>query len=127
MKQVIVMRTDLPGMATGKMCAQAAHASLGAVLPYLRPQSTSVGDWGRNRPKIDAWLAGSFTKVVLRVDSLDKLQDLHSAAVKAGLITCLITDAGRTVFRGEPTVTCCAIGPDANGAIDAITGGLRPL
>jgi PTH2 family peptidyl-tRNA hydrolase len=123
MKQVIVMRTDLPGMATGKMCAQSAHASLGAVARYL----LSPGDALYERELVLTWLAGSFTKIVLRADSEEQLRSLHQAAKDAGLITVLITDSGRTVFKGEPTVTCCAIGPDEEDKINKITGELKPL
>jgi len=114
MKQVIVVREDLK-MRKGKVGAQVAHASLGAVLPHQ-------GD-----PRVKAWLEHSFTKVCLRVDRLDHLEEIHAAAQEAGLITCLITDAGRTEFNGVPTKTCVAIGPDVGSRIDAITGDLRLL
>lgn len=114
MKQVIVMRTDL-NMRKGKVAAQAAHASLGAVLP------------NQDDERVQRWLGGSFTKVCVQVDSEENLLALHSLAERRGLITCLITDNGKTEFHGVATRTCVAIGPDENDVIDEITGGLKLL
>lgn len=114
MKQIIVMRNDL-NMRKGKMVAQGAHASLGAVL-------ANEGD-----PRIQQWLAGSFTKICVKVDSLEELRSVYESADAAGLICCLITDNGLTEFNGVPTKTCCAIGPDTPEALAPVTGHLRLL
>ena len=129
MKQVIVMRNDL-NMRKGKMCAQAAHASLGAVLPYVGNPPAVVGDGGvaqRHQETIDTWLAGPFTKICVRVNSEQELLDVHQAAKAAGLIECLITDLGLTEFHGAPTLTCCAIGPATDEDLQPITGDLKLL
>ncbi len=114
MKQVIVVRNDL-GMRKGKVGAQVAHASLGAVLPHLDDE------------RVKAWLADSFTKICLRVDDEDGLLAVHLEAFFAGLITHLVIDNGLTEFHSVPTRTCVAIGPDVESKIDAITGGLKLL
>lgn len=118
MKQYIVMRADLRNteghkVRTGKLIAQGAHASLGVVATY-----------GLNEPRIKEWLAGSFTKICLKVDSEKELLDMYFRAIEAGLLTRLIIDNGRTEFSG-PTVTCCAIGPDTEENLAMITGGLK--
>lgn len=114
LKQIIVMRKDL-GMPAGKMVAQGAHASLGAVLEY------------RDDPRVVEWLAGSFTKVCVRVESEDALIALWHKAIDAKLPTALITDNGKTVFHGVLTTTCCAIGPATAEELAPITGELKLL
>lgn len=114
MKQIIIMRKDL-GMRAGKMVAQGAHASMGALLSH------------RDDSRVTEWLCNSFTKVCVRVDSLDELMDTYIAAIEAGLIVSLVTDNGLTEFHGEKTITCCAIGPDTPEKLDPITGSLKLL
>lgn len=115
MKQIIVMRTDL-NMRKGKMVAQGAHASMGAVLTV-----------GLDDPRIAEWLAGPFTKICVCADNLQELMDTVIAAKQADLIHCLITDNGLTEFHGEKTITCAAIGPATNEALQPITGHLKLL
>lgn len=114
-KQIIVMRTDL-GMRKGKMIAQGAHASLKVLLDH-------TASWEAK----DEWISGTFTKICLRVDSEEELLELHSIAMLAGLHSALITDAGRTEFKGIPTNTCLAIGPEFPEDLDPVTGHLKLL
>jgi peptidyl-tRNA hydrolase, PTH2 family len=113
MKQVIVMRKDLPSTA-GKLVAQGAHASVGATVGNL------------DDPRVKEWLAGEFKKIVVRTDSWDDFQAVRLQAEAAGLLVTVITDAGHTIYK-EPTVTCMCIGPDTNENLDPITGHLRTL
>lgn len=127
MKQIIVMRNDL-NMRKGKMVAQGAHASMGAILPYLHPsRSVSSEEMLQQMPKILEWLAGPFKKICVRVDSEDELIEVEMKAAATGLITCLITDSGLTEFGGTLTITCAAIGPDTDEALAPITGHLTLL
>lgn len=132
-KQVIVVRKDL-GMRKGKIGSQVAHASLGAVLKhsYNDPLYYNGRIIEQRRslplsPEMKEWLDGPFTKIVLGCANLEELQGLKEAADKAKLLTCLITDAGKTEFNGVPTITCLAIGPAREEDIDPITGYLKPL
>ncbi len=113
-KQIIVMRKDL-GMRAGKMVAQGAHAALAVVLRHA------------SDPRVTTWLTESQAKVCVRVESEQELLDVVHAARSAGLLAELITDAGRTEFHGEPTLTCAAIGPDTPENLDPVTGELRLL
>ena len=113
-KMIIVMRKDL-NMRKGKMVAQGCHAAVGAILDH--PSHKSV----------KAWLASSFKKICVSVNSEQELLDVASAGQKAGLITKLITDAGHTEFNGVPTITCCAIGPATHEELQPITGSLPLL
>jgi peptidyl-tRNA hydrolase len=51
------------------------------------------------------WIEGSFTKIVVGVDSLEKLLDLQKQAEKAGITNALITDSGFTEFK-ETCFSC---------------------
>ncbi len=120
-KQVIVMRKDL-NMRKGKIAAQAAHASLAAVIQgAIRSK-----DFIRipNEEALTEWLNGSFRKICVYVNSEDELMSVYLLAKKLGLRSALITDRGDTEFGGVPTRTCCAIGPDTNERIDEVTAKL---
>jgi peptidyl-tRNA hydrolase, PTH2 family len=120
-KQVIVMRKDLK-CRKGKLIAQGAHASLGAILSLCQQDGNrlilEMDD--RTRP----WLTGRFKKICVYVNSEAELLEVHEQAKAAGLITSLIKDAGLTEFNGVATLTCCGIGPDRADKIDAVTGQL---
>lgn len=119
-KQVIVMRKDL-NMRKGKLVAQGAHASLGAVLS----QATKSQDGKQlvldlTDPRLEPWLTGRFKKICVYVNTEQELLDLHATALSNGLITALIQDAGLTEFAGVKTLTAVAIGPDFEDKIDAV-------
>ena len=118
MKQVIVMRKDL-NMRKGKMIVQGSHASEGA---YDRSKESFMGIVNISLWKRDH----AHTKVCVSVDSEEELLDVHNQAQKAGIISYLVLDAGKTEFK-EPTYTCCCLGPDENDVIDTITGKLKLL
>lgn len=105
-----MIRQDLK-LPKGKMAAQAAHASVEAVLK----SDTKV---------IRKWHEEGMAKIVVKVRDEKELVKYFQRAKEKGLVTALITDAGRTVV--EPgTKTCAAIGPDEEGLIDEITGKLN--
>lgn len=112
-KLTLVVRADL-GMGRGKIAAQAAHAAVGAAL-------ASIGT-----PAFKAWLRHGQPKVVLRANSEEELNAIAAEAAEAGLPVQIVRDAGRTQVA-EGTPTCCAIGPAADEAIDAITRELPLL
>ncbi len=112
MKQIIVLRRDL-GMRRGKEISQGAHASMKVVLENLE------------HPDVKAWLAGPFAKIVVVCDSEQDLLDLVAAANASGIITSLIQDAGRTEFKGVPTLTAAALGPAEADRLNPITGHLK--
>ena len=119
-KQVIVMRRDL-GMRRGKEIAQGAHASMIWLALRIRQPGYAFTEAERR------WLDGAFTKVCVRVDSEEELLTVVQRAQEAGVLVQLCVDAGRTEFRGVPTPTCCAVGPDYPERIDPITGHLKLL
>ena len=128
-KQVIVVRTDL-NMRKGKMCAQAAHASM----EFLRDR---LGDWHqlinrhlkgnvRLRPVEFEWLTGDRTKVVVQGRDLRHLIELQATCKLTNVLSYMMVDQGRTDV--EPgTTTALAIGPAESEFIDRITGDLPLL
>lgn len=107
-KQVLVMRKDL-NMRKGKLCSQAAHASVAATIHNME------------HPAVIAWLAGRFTKITCYVNSEEELEELYQKAVQNNLISEKIIDSGFTEFHNNPTFTCIAIGPGKNEDIDVVT------
>jgi peptidyl-tRNA hydrolase, PTH2 family len=124
-KQVIVIRRDL-NMRRGKEIAQGAHAAMAWLTVRIRH---NLSDCDRDRdytlsdftPAEEAWIKGSFRKVVCQADSLRDLMTIHEAAEAAGLEAQLITDNGITEFGGVPTITALAIGPDYDERLDPVT------
>ncbi|MBI4151495.1 peptidyl-tRNA hydrolase [Candidatus Woesearchaeota archaeon] len=112
LKQVILVRHDLQ-LPKGKLAAQVAHASVEAVL--------------KTDPKtVKSWRAEGMAKIVLKVKDEKELLFYYQKAKDDGLISSLITDAGRTVIA-PGTKTCVAIGPEEEEAIDLVTGRLPLL
>ncbi len=109
-KQVILVRQDLK-LPKGKMAAQAAHASVEAVLRS-------------DKDKVKSWRGEGMAKIVLKVADLKELHKYNQMAKDAGLTTATITDAGRTCIA-PGTMTCCAIGPDEEDDVDAIISELK--
>lgn len=110
LKQVIIVRSDLK-LPKGKMSAQAAHASVEAVLRS-------------DKRKVNAWRSEGMAKIVLKVNDLKELRKYNQLAKSTGLVTATITDAGRTTIA-PGTTTCMAIGPDFDEKIDNITKELK--
>lgn len=143
-KQVILLRRDLRNteghkIRTGKLVAQGAHAAMMWVSKRLQ----TIWQQERDRPEDAtydgddtcrgwfsgdelAWIEGSFAKVVLGVDGEAELKALVDKALALGVRAEVVTDNGTTEFGGVPTVTCAALGPATDEALDVITGHLRP-
>ena len=105
--QYIVVRKDLvPIMGAGKLAAQVAHASLGAVLDNGKLLDT---------PEVRGWLAGPFTKLVVYVKTRQKLMNLAIKLDGLGVRNRLIWDACRTKLSPEEldgtTLTCMGVAP----------------
>ena len=138
-KQVIVMRKkfDFPDgtsrkLRTGKMMAQAAHASMKVILDGMerkdlggtRQVLTTSYDYGS---PLEEWINGLFTKVCVSVNSEEELDALYTKAKELNLPCAMIVDAGKTEFNGVPTKTCIAVGPALSEDVDLVTGGLPLL
>ena len=131
-KQVLIWRNDLKNqngqkVRSGKMGAQLAHASMGALLNLSVKMFEGELRINIEKPAVREWLEGRFTKVVLQVNSEQELLEIYELAIRNNLNSKLIQDAGLTEFGGVPTYTCMAIGPDYPENIDPITKHLKLL
>lgn len=114
MKQVILVRTDVP-MGKGKICAQVAHASLEAYKKALRERP----EW------VKEWEAGGSKKIVLKVKDEREMLDLYERASKE-VPAVLIRDAGYTQVP-PGTLTAAGFGPAPEGLLDRYFSGLKLL
>jgi peptidyl-tRNA hydrolase, PTH2 family len=130
-KQVIIIRKDLK-MRRGKEIAQGSHASIAWLTNRLMTRTKAITkelgggavtyadftepEWG--------WICGNFRKICVVVNSEEELRKVYQAALDAGLVAEIIEDTGLTEFRGVPTLTAVAIGPDYDEKIDPVTGHL---
>jgi PTH2 family peptidyl-tRNA hydrolase len=73
------------------------------------------------------WLDGPFTKICVSCDSEEELLVLVEKAKTEQILTCLITDSGKTEFNGVPTITCAAFGPEWVEKLDELTKHLKLL
>lgn len=123
-KQVIVVRKDL-NMRKGKIAGQVGHAAM----MFLTKQATIEEQKltvTLSIPQHD-WITNSFTKIVPYVNSEDELRSLIQKAKDSGVVVHECIDNGLTEFKGVPTLTCAAFGPDYPELLDPITGHLPLL
>jgi PTH2 family peptidyl-tRNA hydrolase len=115
LKQVIIVRKDLK-MGTGKTAAQVAHAS---ILSCEKARINNF-DWFKG------WFDFGQPKIILKVNSLEELEEINEKGHFHNLPTAIVRDAGLTQL--EPgTPTCVGIGPAPTQLINKVTGGLKLL
>lgn len=111
----IIVRSDLK-LTKGKTASQCCHA---ACLCYQRSLE--------NQPKLaKSWTQTGQAKIILKVDSLEALEELHIKAKSLGIISTLVHDAGRTQIAAG-TTTALGLGPDSHTRIDEIVKDLKLL
>ena len=108
----MIVRTDLK-MGKGKIAAQCCH---GAVATYKRSDPKKIRKWENE----------AYAKVVLKVKTLEELQELKKVADDKGIVNYLVVDAGRTQIPTS-SVTVLALGPDEDEILDEVTGDLKLL
>lgn len=113
-------------MRKGKMVAQGAHASLGAILGQMTAHETGLF-LDLSDMRLTNWINGRFKKICVAAKDEAEIDQLFNDAIAAGLIATKIVDSGLTEFNGVHTVTALAIGPDFENKVDAITKHLPLL
>jgi len=111
------MRKDL-NQRRGKEVAQGSHASM-AFLSRRVASGEPLTDVQRE------WLASSFRKICVRVNSEQELLDTAAKAGELGVECHVITDSGLTEFHNVPTKTCLALGPDTDERLAPLTDHLQ--
>ncbi|MBN2295097.1 MAG: aminoacyl-tRNA hydrolase [Pirellulales bacterium] len=113
----IVLRSDL-GMPKGKAIAQAGHAV------QLAIRAVEQSGQEQNLAWLREWEAGSYTKIALKVGSLEELEGLSNTLTAEGIIHVRVVDEGRTAI--EPgTTTAIGIAPMPKAAFTSVIGRLR--
>jgi PTH2 family peptidyl-tRNA hydrolase len=128
-KQILVVRTKYPDnnggfrkLRTGKLIAQACHASMAFISNLIRENNIS-----NLTEEQKYWLNNSFTKICVYVETEEELLEVYKNAQEAQLTSYLITDNGYTEFNNIPTNTVVGIGPHAEDKLKPITGHLPLL
>jgi len=103
-------------MGIGKIVGQACHACLGAS-EEARKHDVSI--WKR-------WLCEGSKKIVVKIHSLEELQELEQEANRLRLPHMVVVDRGLTQVPPD-TPTALGIGPAEDNIVDKITGKLKLL
>lgn len=93
-------------MPTGKLAAQASHASRLSLLHFIKQNPHRLDEF------IEANVAGSM--VVLKCKNLSQLEKSFEQAKQANFPCAMFTDSNHILppfFDGSPTVTALAVGP----------------
>lgn len=135
-KQVIVVRKDLKNLSngkkirTGKLVSQSCHASNAVLLKNIFTVIWNIILYKiglSNNTAWYKWINGSFTKIVVTVDSEAELREIYEKASVKKLPCSYIIDNGKTEFNGIKTPTCVAIGPCFDKDFVGITDKLSLL
>ena len=114
----ILVREDA-GIPYGKLVPQAGHGAWGTLFHALRTAPARIEAWdhssGNRSPEHEGASIAETRSLpgiaALSVADLPTMERCFEAARKSGLPAAFITDAGRTVYQGQPTPTVVGIGP----------------
>ncbi|HMO19312.1 MAG TPA: aminoacyl-tRNA hydrolase [Oligoflexia bacterium] len=123
---MLIVRKDLE-MPAGKIAAQVGHAVQLRILGEFETSFENDEIRTSTTPEMISWLKGIYTKLVLGIDSLEKLLSLEKKASELGIPTVLVRDKGLTCFEGEETITVLALGPVLKEVHHPLTKRLRLL
>jgi PTH2 family peptidyl-tRNA hydrolase len=106
----IYVRNDL-GMRKGKIGAQVAHAAIGLWLNSMTKEKDAFLMSGNNYLIYKEWVEKKSPIEIIPVKDEIELLNILSKNKKHSI---LITDQGRTEFKGIPTNTCLAVCDDTS-------------
>ena len=113
--QYIIIRKDLK-LSFGKFGAQVGHAVMQSVLPYM------------DDIHVKQWFANDYPKILLGIDSLEKLLNIKKKLTNAEISYTMITDNCRTELKPETadgTITCLGLKPVPKSLVEPILKRLR--
>ena len=109
MKQIIIVNADIK-MSPGKLAAQVAHASVGAVID-------SFYGYDFTSPVYDKWVNSGSTKIVVKA-SEEEIREFFEKFYHTDIPNHMVFDEGRTELNNG-TLTCYGIGPASNEELKA--------
>lgn len=104
---------------TGKIAAQASHATLAcykSLVSNPSPSSTAL---------LRRWERNGQAKIALQIKTEEELLTLQAQALSLGLCAQVIRDAGRTQIASGSRTVLGVLGPKS--VVDGVTGGLKLL
>jgi PTH2 family peptidyl-tRNA hydrolase len=107
----------LTSCPTGKIAAQASHATL-ACYKYLLNHAPSA-------PLLKLWERAGQAKIAVQAKTEEELLTLQAQAMSLGLCARIIQDAGRTQIAAGSTTVLGILGP--NQVVNQVTGQLKLL
>jgi peptidyl-tRNA hydrolase, PTH2 family len=107
----------LTSCPTGKIAAQASHATL-ACYKYLLNHAPSA-------PLLKRWERAGQAKIAVQAKTEEELLTLQAQAMSLGLCARIIQDAGRTQIAAGSTTVLGILGP--NQVVNQVTGQLKLL
>lgn len=114
-------------MYTGKIAAQASHATLACYKALSKAEATtSKGRQSSKRSLLHRWESTGQAKIAVQVKSEDELMMLQAQAMSLGLCARIIHDAGRTQIAAN-SATVLGIGPAPRSVVDQVTKHLKLL
>jgi PTH2 family peptidyl-tRNA hydrolase len=116
-KQIIVVRNDI-NMKKGELATQVAAASLKFLIENNESNRNDQVFVTLSNNEA-SWLTGSFSQVVVGVDSAEQLQDIIIRAELMGV-------EAHANAKGD-TMTCVALGPDESSVLERIIHRLKPI
>lgn len=116
-KQIIVVRNDI-NMKKGELATQVAAASLKFLIENNESNRNDQVFVTLSNNEA-SWLTGSFSQVVVGVDSAEQLQDIMMRAELMGV-------EAHASAKGD-TMTCVALGPDESNVLERIIHRLKPI
>jgi len=115
-KQVLIVRDmrKVWKQHPGKLAGQVGHGAA-----WLGWQKAKMGE--KLTADEEYWFDNGAAKIVKRgPETVEELEEIQRQAQKAGIATHLVFDHGKTVFKGERTLTCLALGPARVSVLDPI-------
>ena len=114
---------DMLAGKTGKVAAQASHATLANYTTLLSHSPSPK----QPHPLLQRWKRHGQAKIAVQIpDGEEQLLELQARAMSLGLCANIIHDAGRTQIPGG-TATVLGVGPGPKGVVDQVTGSLKLL